>query len=125
MEYTIYTVDKNRDATSTRPAEYSLATTRPLLGLQAEYFFPLFYSKIPNLVSKFAIFNAICLTYVSKLMFSKNKQPIYLYILHPLNTKLHVYMCARVHVLKIFCALLHRTVLINDNESHTVIIVVM
>jgi hypothetical protein len=27
-------------------------------------------------------------------------------------------MCARVHLLKIFCALLHRTVLINDNESH-------
>jgi hypothetical protein len=34
-------------------------------------------------------------------------------------------MRARVHLLKIFCALLHRTVLINDNESHTEIIVVM
>jgi hypothetical protein len=28
-------------------------------------------------------------------------------------------MGARVPVLKILCALLHRTVLINDNESHT------
>ncbi len=77
-------------------------------------------------MSKFAIFNAIYLTLCFKIdIFQKQSLPIYLYILHQLNTKLHVYMCARAHVLTIFCALLHRTVLINDNESHTVIIVVM
>jgi hypothetical protein len=92
-----------RDATSTRSAEYSLlATTRP----GGRVFFPLFYSKKPILVSKFAIFNAICLVYASKLMFSKNKHYQYIYFTsnkHKTQNFMFRYMCARVHVLKIFC----------------------
>jgi hypothetical protein len=57
------------------------STTRPLLPILyfPIVFFSYFLIKKNILVSKFDIFNAICLTYVSKLMFSKSKPYQYIY----------------------------------------------